>query len=66
MQLINTLEMLVVYEKLVVSVAGLDLLETVTKNTGELAVTLAEGLDTTQLVSLKVESKNKGIYIPIK
>ena len=58
--------MLVVYEKLVVSVAGLDLLETVTKNTGELAVTLAEGLDTTQLVSLKVESKIKGIYFPIK
>ena len=46
--------MLLVYESMVVSVTGTDLLETVTKNTSELAVSVAEGLDTTKLVSLKV------------
>ena len=48
--------MLVVYDKAVVSVAGADLLETITRNLETLATTMAMGLEITHLGDLKVSS----------
>ena len=47
------------YEKVVVSVAGTELLETLTRNQGELATTMAMGVETTHLINLKV-----GVVLP--
>ena len=43
-----------VYEKVVVSVAGMELLETLARNQEELATTMAMGVETTHLINLKV------------
>ena len=45
-----------VYDKAVVSVAGADLLETITRNLETLATTMAMGLEITHLGDLKVSS----------
>lgn len=50
-------ELLVVYETVVVTVAAVDLVEAVARNTKELASTLARGLETAMLINLKAQKQ---------